>query len=178
LKKAKTDLQEMNLKEAILKEYSRKQCDLIVKWIGNRPERFDELFRLFLKGGYRVTQRAAWPLSYTVIAHPEFMTKNLPLLVKHLQKPGLHDAVKRNGLRILQSVSIPEKYEGNIMKICFDFLDAPGEPVAIKAFSLKLLARLSKKYPAIIPEIRLIVLHQLPNQTAAFRSSARPFLAD
>ena len=39
----------MNLKEEILKEHSKKQCDAIVKYIGNDKKRFAELMKLFLK---------------------------------------------------------------------------------------------------------------------------------
>jgi hypothetical protein len=38
----------MNLEEIILKEHSKKQCNKIVQWVGNNPERFNELFHLFL----------------------------------------------------------------------------------------------------------------------------------
>ena len=50
----------MNLREEILKEHSKTQCNKIVNWIGNSQKRFNELFELFLNDEYRVTQRAAW----------------------------------------------------------------------------------------------------------------------
>ena len=62
----------MNLRDEILKEHSKPQCNKIVQWVGDSQKRFDGLFNLFLNDEYRVTQRAAWPLSYCVIAHPEF----------------------------------------------------------------------------------------------------------
>lgn len=137
-----------------------------------------ELMRHFLNGDYRVTQRAAWPLSYCAMAHPELMKTHLLSLLKHLRKPQLHHAVKRNAVRLLQFVDIPEKYEGAVMEICFNFLAASSEPVAVKAYSMKVLEQLSKKYPEILPEIKYLVLEQLPHQSAAFRSSARAFLKD
>ncbi len=63
-------LSNMNLREEILKEHSKAPCNKIVQWIGSNQKRFDDLFELFLNDEYRVTQRAAWPLSYSVIAHP------------------------------------------------------------------------------------------------------------
>ena len=166
----------MDLRAAILKEHSKKQCERIVHWVGKDPSRFRELMRHFLKGDYRVTQRAAWPLSYCAESHPELMKNHLASLVKHLQDPQLPGAVKRNAVRLLQIVEIPKKHEGAVMEICFKCLAAPGEAVAVKAFSLKVLERLSKKYPEIIPEIQYLILEQLPHQSAAFKSRARPFL--
>lgn len=166
----------MNLREEILKEHSKAQCNRIVEWVGDSQERFDELFRLFLNDEYRVVQRAAWPVSYSAIAYPGFIKKHFNSLLKNLQKPNLHDAVKRNSVRLLQDVPIPRKYEGDVMNICFNYLASPSEPVAIKAFSLAVLGRLAANYPEIIPEIKLLIEEQLPHQTAAFKSRAKKFL--
>src|SRR5688572_12361732 len=150
----------MNLKEEILKEHSKTQCNKIVNWIGDSQKRFDELFELFLNGEYRVTQRASWPLSYSVIAHPEFIKKNFSKLINNLKKHGLHNAIKRNSIRLLQHVSIPKKFHGEIMNLCFRYVESPAEPVAIKAFSLTVLSNLSKQYPEILPEVKLLIREQ------------------
>jgi len=92
----------MKLRDTILAEHSKAQTTKIVKWIGKSQERFDQLFKLFLNDEYRVTQRAAWPLSYSVHNHPELIRKHLGKLIKNLEKKGLHDSVKRNSVRILR----------------------------------------------------------------------------
>ncbi|MEO6357139.1 MAG: hypothetical protein ABIU77_27325 [Ferruginibacter sp.] len=166
----------MQLKEEILKEHSKEQCHKIVQWVGKSQQRFDELFALFLQGEYRITQRASWPLSYCVEAHPAFMKNNFESLLNNLQRPGLHDAIKRNTIRLLQYVDIPEKFQGKVMDICFAYVAAPTEAVAIKAFSLTVLGNLAKIYPEILPEIKLLIEEQLPHQTAAFKSRAKHFL--
>ena len=163
----------MNLREEILKEHSKTQCNKIVNWIGDSQKKFDELFNLFLNDKYRVTQRAAWPLSYSVIANPEFIKNNFSKLINNLKKPGLHNSIKRNSVRLLQHVSIPKKFHGDIMDVCFRYVESPTEPVAIKAFSLTVLSNLSKQYPEILPEIKLLIEEQWPHQTAAFKSRAK-----
>ena len=166
----------MDLKKQILKEHSKEQCNKIVNWVGSDKTKFNELFHLFLHGEYRITQRAAWPLSYCVIAHPHFMEHKYEELLGNLKNPNLHDSIKRNTVRLLQSVDIPEKNEGTVMEICFKYLESPDEAVAIKAFSLTVLGRLAKKYPEIVPEIKLIIEEQLPHQSAAFKSRAKNFM--
>lgn len=166
----------MNLAEEILKEHSKKQCDKIVKWIGSDRNKFNELFNLFLNGDNRTTQRAAWPLSYSAVIHPEFMNNNFERLINNLKKNGLHDSIKRNSVRVLQAVNIPEEYEGDVMELCFQYLASPSVAVAIKAFSLTVLNNLSKKYPEIISEIKLLIEEQLPHQSAAFKSRAKMFM--
>ncbi|MEO6489149.1 MAG: hypothetical protein ABIO04_04340 [Ferruginibacter sp.] len=91
----------------------------------------------------------------------------------NLQKPNLHNAVKRNSLRLLQDIDIPEKYQGQLMDICFEFLQSPTEALAVKVYSMTVLARLSKIYPEIIPELKLIIEDQSPSQTAGFKSRAK-----
>jgi len=166
----------MNLKETILKEHSKEQCNKIVQWVGNNEERFNELFHLFLNSEYRITQRAAWPLSNSAIAHPEFMKGNFGKLLSNLKKANLHNSIKRNTVRLLDAIEIPVKYEGRIMEICFTYLESPGEAVAVKAFSIGILGKLAKKYPEIIPEIKLMIEEQLPHQSAAFKSRSKAFM--
>lgn len=165
-----------NLREEILKEHSKAQCNKITAWVGDQQERFDELFNLFLSDDYKITQRAAWPMSYCVSANPHFIKKRFGELIKNLYKPALHDAIKRNTVRILQEMDVPKKYQGEVMNICFQYVESPTEAVAIKAFSLTVLGNLSKLYPEILPEIKLLIEEQLPNQTAAFKSRARRIL--
>ncbi len=166
----------MNLQAEILEEHSKKQCNKIVNWVGSDKKKFNELFHLFLNGEYRITQRAAWPLTYCTIAYPKFMEHNYAPLLDNLKKPYLHDSIKRNTMRLLQQVAIPEEYEGTVMEICFKYLESPDEAVAIKAFSLTVLGRLAKKYPEIISEIKLLIEEQLPHQSAAFKSRAKKFM--
>ena len=166
----------MNLREEILKEHSKSQSDKIVDWVGDSKRRFNELFSLFLNDEYRVTQRAAWPVSYCVEAHPAFIRDNFDKLLKNLKKPNLHNSIKRNSIRLLQHVAIPKKYQGQVMNYCFEYLESSTEAVAIKAFSLTVLGSLAKQYPEIIPEVKLLIEDQLPHQTAAFKSRAKVFL--
>jgi len=169
-------VEQFNLRAEILKEHSKTQCNKIVDWVGDDQKRFDDLFNLFLQDENKVTQRAAWPLSYCVSSHPRFMKKRLGELIKNLHKPGIHDSIKRNTVRILQEIDIPKKYQGEVMNTCFQYVESPVEAVAIKAFSLTVLGNLAKLHPEILPEIKLLIEEQLPTQTAAFTSRAKQLL--
>lgn len=168
----------MYLRNQILKEHTKQNCNEIVEWVGNDVSRFNQLFDLFLHDEYSVTQRAAWPMSYCVIAHPEFMKNNFDQLVKNLQKQNIHDSIKRNTVRLLQSMEIPHEQEGAVMEICFNYVESATEAVAIKAFALSVLGKLAKKYPEIIPEIKLLIAEQSPHQTAAFKGRAKKLLKE
>ena len=166
----------VNLKDTLLDERSKAQCNKIVAYIGNNKDRFAELMKLFFEGEYRVTQRAAWPMSYCVRKHPQLITPYFKKLIDKLSNPGEGDSVIRNSVRLLQSVDIPEKYHGKLMTVCFNFLQSTESAVAIKAFSMTILQNLSKQYPEIIPEIKTIIEERWSHETAAFRSRAKNFL--
>ncbi len=166
----------MKLREQILKEHSKANCLAIVNWIGDSQARFDELFALFLKDEYRVVQRASWVLSNAVIAYPGFIQKHFSKLLKNLEKPNLHEAVKRNTVRLLQDIAIPKKFQGQVMNLCFDYISSPGEAAAVKAFSLTILEKLSKEYPEIKAELKTIIEDRWNYESAAFHSRARKIL--
>ena len=162
----------------LLEEHSKAQCNKVVAYVGNDKDRFAQLMKLFFEGEYRVTQRAAWPMSYCVRKHPELITPYFKKLIEKLGKPGEHDAVVRNIVRLLQDVHIPEKFHGQVMTICFNFIQSNETAVAIKAFSLTILKNLSKQYPEIRSEIKTIIEERWEYETAAFRARAREFLKE
>jgi hypothetical protein len=166
----------MDLEATLLQEHSKAQCNKVVRYIGDNKDRFAELMKLFFAGEYRVTQRAAWPMSYCVRAHPQLITPYFKKLIDKLGNPGEHDAVVRNTVRLLQEVEIPEKFHGQVMTLCFNFIQSNETAAAIKAFSLTILKNLSNKYPEIIPEIRTIIQERWDFETAAFKARAKVFL--
>ncbi|HET9745419.1 MAG TPA: hypothetical protein VFP97_06900 [Chitinophagaceae bacterium] len=166
----------MNIRDALLKEHSKKQCNRIVRWVGNDQERFDELFDLFLNDEYRVSQRAAWPVSYCVEEHSNLIQRHFSKLLKNLNKKGIHDAVKRNSIRLLQYVTIPEKFHGQVMDICFRYISCPTEPVAVKVYSITVLQNLARQYPDILNEIKLVIRERWDYETVAFKTRAKRLL--
>ena len=78
----------------------------------------------------------------------------------------------------MQEVQIPENLKGAVMEMCFNYLAVPKETVAIKAFSLTVPGKHSKKYPEIIPEIKLLIEEQIKHQSAAFKSRAKKFMTE
>src|ERR1700729_2556627 len=168
----------MDLLKLLREEHSKKQTDRIVNYIGDDQKRFAELIKLFFKGEYRITQRAAWPMSYCVRRHPELISPYFKPLLDNLARKDIHVAVIRNTVRLLQDVDIPKKHHGRVMSTCFEFIQSPETPIAVKAFSLSILGNLSSLYPDILPEIKLIIEEAWEHATPAFRSRAKRVLKD
>ena len=163
----------MNLRQEILKEHSKRQKIKIEKWVNGDQKKFDELVKLFLKGEYRVTQRAGWPMSSIVIKHPHLIKKHLRSLVQNLDKPNLHNAGIRNTFRLLQFVEIPSSIHGLAADIAFRYLNDKRQPVAIHVFSMTVLGNLCKKYSELIPELKLCIEEHLPYASAGFISRSK-----
>lgn len=82
----------------------------------------------------------------------------------------------RNTVRLLQDVEIPRRYHGHVMSVCFEFIQRPETPIAVKAFSLTILGDLAAGYPDIRGELKLIIEEQWEQATPAFRSRAKKVL--
>jgi hypothetical protein len=164
------------LREEILKEHSKAHALSIANYACRSKENFKELIKCFLDEEYRLAQRAAWSVSWAAKQKPEMINPHIKELVSVLHKKNVHDAVVRNSVRVLQEIEIPEEYQGEVMDACFQFLESNTTAVAIKAFSLTTLFNLSKKYPEIKSELKLIINVRLDYETAAFKSRAKKIL--
>jgi len=163
----------MNLRDEILAEHSKRQTAKIVDWVGDDPKRFAELMRLFLGDVYRITQRAGWPLSNCVEKHPDLITPYFGKLLKQLERDDVHIAVRRNVVRLLQFAEVPSRYTGRVFDACYQLLDDPKEPVAVRAFSMTVAARLAKDSPELLEEIRLVATKYPSLMTPGFRARLR-----
>lgn len=150
--------------------------DRVIKWVAHDPSRYKELVNMVLLNDPEISPRAAWPLSFASFANPGFAEKHIGPLAKMLAKPNLHDAIKRNIVRLLEKTEIPERHQGFIMDTCFRFITDPEEKPAIKAFSLGILQRLSVIYPEIRNEIVTVINDRWESESPAFRSRGKKIL--
>jgi hypothetical protein len=163
----------MDLRAVILTEHSKSQTSKIVRYVGSSSSRFKELVEIFLAGPYRVTQRAAWPISVVAEHQPQLLKPHLKKILNFARRQGVHNSVKRNAVRLLQFIDIPENLHGNVADLCFNFLLDKQEPIAVKCFSMSALAQIAKSNPGLTQELKIIVEDQLPFATPGFRSRAR-----
>jgi len=168
----------MDLRDEILKEHSRKQAQKIADWVGNDKKRFSKLIDLFLHDEYRVVQRSAYPISIISDKHPELAEANIGLMVKRLYDKDTHVAVRRNVIRILQFIEIPKNLHAKVLNFCMQYLQDPNEPIAVRCFSMTVLARLSKQYPALNNEIVQVINSSVKNPTSGMKVRIRRVLKE
>lgn len=168
----------MNFKQSLDTEHSKQLTERIVAQILANTSLMEEFMDVFLGDSHRVTQRAAWVLSYLAEKNPKIVIGYLPLLVEELTNPSHHQAVRRNILRAIQYIDIPEEVSGKLLDTCFILLNKKDEQVAIKVFSMNVIFRMTKKYPEIGHELRFGIEEQIAYQSIAFKNRGGKILKE
>jgi hypothetical protein len=166
----------MDLKKRLNLGQSKKLALEIVDYVNGSPIRFKELVKIYLNGPYRITQRAALPLSYCIEKWPYLIDSHWKKIIHFIEKPEAQDAVKRNTMRLLQFVDIPKRYHGAVAGLCFRYLQDPKVAVAIRVFSMTVLDNIINDQPDIQKELKLILEDQMPYGSAAFKNRAMKIL--
>ena len=166
----------MNLLKLIGSGFSKAHCNQVVRYVGSDSSRFADLMQVLLNGPYRNTQRAAWPLSYIVQQSPELIKPWLGKLLRLTAREDAPVALKRNVVRLLQYVEIPKAQRGRVATLCFSMLTNHKETIAVRVFSMTVLANICQHHPELKAELRSIIEDELPYGSAGFRSRGAKLL--
>jgi len=159
----------MDIRKMLACGQSKANTTAIVEYIGSDPDRFAELMKIFLAGEYRPTQRAAWPISVCAENNPQLIEPYLGKLIDLLPRNEIHNAVKRNILRLLQYVEIPIRFRGKVFSYCIDLIADPKEAIAVRSFALTVAGNAANGNTDLLKELRLAAEIHLKDATAAFR---------
>ncbi len=162
----------MNLREELLSNYSLTQATKIGAWAVESPNNLKSLMDSFLATEKIIVQRASWAASKAYDLKPQLFDTYIPQLIGCLDEP-IHGSVRRNSLRILQSMQIPEKHQGELIDKLFAMLHDPKEECAVKAFAMTAAFNIVQHFPELGNELKIIIEDQLPFATPSFRSRAK-----
>jgi hypothetical protein len=166
----------MNLVAELQKKHTVAIKNRIIRYVGTDKKRFGELVKIFLGDNYRLTQWAGWPLSDIVKKHPELIRPHLRKMLKGVDRPKMHQAVKRNVMRLLQFIDIPDNLAGLAFDKAFKLFSDTGEPIAVRVFAMQVMADVAMKEPGLKNEVILAIEGDLPYGSAAYISRARRLL--
>src|SRR5690606_22067506 len=121
---------------------SKEHIRAIAATVGNHPDRIQELVEFIGTEKKELVQRAAWILSYVADAHPEAVSPYLPKLTAYLNDSSAPVALRRNVMRILQFLPIPENIHDSVLHYAFTFLQDEKETVAVRVFSMTVIQRI------------------------------------
>lgn len=166
----------MDIEQELLREHSKAQALKIAAWIGTDSRRLDLLMELVLTGERVIAQRGAWVVGIIGDMHPVLLRPFLKKMIAKMKEPCVHAAVKRNFMRILQEMEIPRNLLGAVTNLCFDLLTSHKETIAVKVFSMTVIANIAQQEPGLEKELHIIVERQLPQAGPGFRSRAKKIL--
>lgn len=167
----------MELKELLTGSHSAKMKDKVVKLVKNDAGAFETLLKYTLGKDEELARRAAWPLSYVAGNFKEVIIKNLKPVITELERFDRHIAIKRNLLRALRDIVVPEEDLGALLDACFNLVKNSEMPPAIRAFSMSVIDRNSKKYPELMEELALYIEPRLEFESKAFISRGKKIVA-
>ncbi|MEL6865515.1 MAG: hypothetical protein AAFP19_13900 [Bacteroidota bacterium] len=166
----------MDLREELLREHSKAQALRLSEYIGHDADRLADLMALFLRDEYRVSQRAAWVVSHCAKRSPELFKPYFQVMLENLERGGQHIAIKRNTLKVLAELGVPNELLGMAASLCFDYLADPKEAIAVKAHSMAILYQICLVEPDLAGELQLLIEDQLPTGSAGIKSRGKNIL--
>lgn len=168
----------MDIVKILAEKHSKEAVQRITDYIGSDTTRFNQLITIFLEGPYRITQRAAWPMSYCVENNPDLIRPYLGKIIKVLAQHDVPVAIKRNIVRLLQFIKIPTKHAGEVSSLCLNFLANNKEAIAVRVFAMTVLQNIGHDIPEIKNELRLLIEDHLPYASPGFAARARKVLKE
>jgi hypothetical protein len=160
----------MNLVDELKKMPGIASKKKIVRYVGNDRRRFDALMKVFLGSNYRLTQWAGWPMSDLVKQHPGLIAPYLRPILKNIDKPGMHVAVKRNVLRMFQFIEIPKNIRGLAFDKAFRLFADTSEPIAVRVFAMQVMSDVAMDESELKNEVIIAIEEQLPFGSPAFKN--------
>ena len=112
----------MDLKQRIANIPSASEKKSLVAEIGSSQERFNELFYFIFQHKDPIAWRAAWILDGCDENDPSLSQKHLSEIIDNMQTSNSH-GVRRSLLRLLSRHNIPEKDQGKIADLSFQYMN-------------------------------------------------------
>ena len=157
------------LRELLMVENSRRNTDLIAGLILQKPTLFDELFSIYIKDEEPVSRRAAWVAEVVTEKNPDLLIPFIEQIVSRM-KTFTHDGMKRESLKMLARSPLHVENLGQLINICFNWLTAGRESVAVKMFSMEVLYRISQQVPEIKKELADSIEWRIQYERPGFRA--------
>lgn len=159
--------------ESLLVDTSRKVADQVCGIVIKKPEIIEELMEHSLQQKGNMALRASNVLALVSESNPELVAPYLERIIRSF--PELkHVSVKRGFTRIVSHYT--DITDDDLLSImvnhCFEWLNDPDETIAIRAYSMTILANVCKIYPELIPELRETIELHYNDGSAGFKTRA------
>ena len=157
---------------------SRNEAEWIATSAIENPAIFLKLFQYSSSTDKKLAFRASWTLTKVCDKYPELIYPYLPQIVESLNKIDNESAL-RSFLRIISLSELAEinsHHHGIVADYCFKVLNSGFAAIAVKAYSMEILFRLTLIYPELANELASSIRLLMEDGSAGITSRGRAIL--
>ncbi|MEN8928650.1 MAG: hypothetical protein ABF242_06805 [Flavobacteriales bacterium] len=164
------------MRELLSNKASRANSYQVVAMVGTDYDLYKELIGFVVNYESPISEKAAWAMNHCFEEKAGFFEDYLSELVPIIGSEIHTDSVKRNIVKILQFIEIPEKYRAEVIDSCFDLVTNKKTAIAVKAFSLGVLENMVKLYPELKSELVAAIEELLPKASSGLKNRGQHIL--
>lgn len=172
------EINEDEIRDMLNRMSGIKEAEWVASSANDNPMLFRKMIEFSFSDDRRLAFHSSWILTKATDREPEKIRPYLPLIVESLEKID-NDSSLRSFLKIL-SLNDPgiltKKHQGLLADACFRFLNSGSSAIAIKAYSMDILYRLTLIYPELGTELALSVRSVMDIDSAGVASKAKTIL--
>jgi hypothetical protein len=162
----------MNIEEALMMGKSGYMSAAVYQYVANNPSSMKQLMDCFFSHDMRLSQRSVIPIGKIAAKHSKMLEPYIKQMLKAQEKP-YNTAIRRNVIRTIMLMDLPEKYRGQVFDICLQYVNDVKEAIAVRAFAIAICGDMCKHYPELKVElIETLELHENFG-SPGFRSQAK-----
>jgi 8-oxo-dGTP diphosphatase len=143
----------------------------------DNPALFRKMLEYSMSGDRKLAFRASWILTKACDMKPGIEYPYLSRIIELLKKTG-NESVLRSFLRIisLSQGSLNRSDHGILAEFCFRSLNSGSSAIAIKAYSMEILYRLTLIYPELAPELAGSIMRMMEEGSGGIVSRGKMIL--
>jgi 8-oxo-dGTP diphosphatase len=170
--------EESDLQDLVSNMMSVREAD----WLASSALENRDLFMNLLKFSYsddkKMAFRASWTLTKVCDRHPASIYPYLPEIIMTLPRIN-NESVIRSFTRMISQADpadLSEENHGHLADYCFNSLGSPETSIAVKAYSMEILYRLSLIYPELAYELVATIRRLMEDGSAGIIAKGRTIL--
>lgn len=174
-----TESIETDLQDMINRIMSMKQAEWMALSAIENPAIFNKLIEYSYSTDRKLASHASWILTKVCDRFPEMIHPFLTQMVSSLEKI-CNESALRSFMRIISFADLNKisvKQHGILADFCFRSLNSGLAAIAVKAYSMEILYRLTLKYPELANELSASIRSLMDEGSAGITSRGRMILA-
>lgn len=171
-------IDEAEIREMVNRLTGTKHAEWIANSVIENPVLLKKFIEFSCSGEKKLAFHASWILTKVCDKNPEIIEPYLPRIIESLPKLE-NESTLRSFLRILSykdPAKFSQKHQGILTDVCFKLLNSGFSAIAVRAYSMDILYRLTIIYPELATELALSVRGIMDIDSAGIISKAKAIL--